>query len=75
MEYLETRAADVYQGRFDAALSQLERVRVSLLPFGRPQERVYNAYAYLNRYGRKWLDDLVKEPLSLDGLHKLYHFF
>lgn len=73
IEFLLAKASDAQKSQFDAALRQLERIRLSLLPLGKPQERVYNVLGYLNRYGDGWLRELAETPLELDGLHKILY--
>jgi uncharacterized protein YllA (UPF0747 family) len=39
------------------------------MPLGKPQERVYNVFAYLNRFGEDWLHELANARFELDGRH------
>ncbi|MNI35553.1 putative cysteine ligase BshC [compost metagenome] len=73
IDYLETKAQDAYKASFDASLKQLDRISLSLFPLAKPQERVYNICAYLNRYGDDWLKQLIETPWSVDGLHRVYY--
>jgi len=72
--FLETRAADAFQSQFDSALRHWERIRLSLLPLGKPQERVYNVLMYLNKYGDGWLKRLTDTPLERNGMHRIVYF-
>lgn len=71
IEFLQGKANDAFRSRHDAALRQLERIRLSLMPLGKLQERVYNMYAYLNRYGDGWLHRLV--DVSPQSLHTIVY--
>ena len=71
--FLEHKAADAVRSQFDASLRQFQRVGLSVLPLGKPQERVYNIITYLNKYGNEWLYKLTDEELELDGLHKIIY--
>ncbi|KQX64735.1 bacillithiol biosynthesis cysteine-adding enzyme BshC [Paenibacillus sp. Root444D2] len=73
IEYLRNKAGEAYKAQFDAALRQLERIRLTIVPFAKPQERVYNGCAYMNRYGNEWLRDLLETPIPVDGLHRIYY--
>lgn len=73
IDYMLAKATDAQNAQFDAALRQLERIRLSVLPLGKPQERVYNVLAYLNRYGDGWLHELAQTRLALDGRHLLVY--
>ncbi|UKS30286.1 bacillithiol biosynthesis cysteine-adding enzyme BshC [Paenibacillus sp. HWE-109] len=73
IDYLQNKAGDAYKTQFDAALRQLERIRLTIFPLAKPQERVYNGCAYMNRYGNDWLRDLVETSIPVDGLHRVYY--
>lgn len=73
IEFLKTRAIEAQSSQYEAALRQLERIRLSLLPFGKPQERVYNMVAYLNKYGQRWLDELVRLPYEPQRSHGIIY--
>ncbi len=74
IEYLRNRAADSLQSKFSSGLRQLDRINLSLSPLSKPQERVYNVFAYLNRYGSAWIDELIAIPYENDGKHRLMYF-
>jgi bacillithiol biosynthesis cysteine-adding enzyme BshC len=71
IDYLHRRAAEAYESRFEAGLRQLRKIEQSLYPLGKPQERVYNVFGYLNRYGTDWLDAWVRSAADADGRHYL----
>lgn len=73
IEFLQNKAGEAYKTQFDATLRQLERIRLTILPLAKPQERVYNGCAYMNRYGNDWLRNLIETPISVDGLHRVYY--
>lgn len=69
--YLQERAADSLARKHDAALRQWDRMRFSLWPQGKPQERVYGTIHFLNRYGPDWLALLKEVPYDVTGGHRL----
>lgn len=69
LRYMEQKASDASESQFDAAIRQFGRIGMSLLPGGKPQERVYNITAYLNKYGEDWLSTLAEVPLDEDAVH------
>ncbi|GIP39666.1 putative cysteine ligase BshC [Paenibacillus sp. J31TS4] len=71
--FLEARATEAHQSQFDASLRQLERIRLTIQPLGKPQERVYNVLAYLNKYGSGWIDELIDVPFRLRPLHTIVY--
>ncbi|MFC4320283.1 bacillithiol biosynthesis cysteine-adding enzyme BshC [Litchfieldia salsa] len=52
-------------------LSKYERIETSILPNRTPQERVWNIYYYLNKYGLDFVNKLLEVPLEVDGKHKI----
>ncbi|MGG1553111.1 bacillithiol biosynthesis cysteine-adding enzyme BshC [Paenibacillus ferrarius] len=73
IDYLQHKASEAHQTQFDSAIRQLERVRLTIIPFAKPQERVYNGCAYLNRYGDGWLHALLDTPIPVDGVHRVFY--
>ncbi|MEW9698108.1 bacillithiol biosynthesis cysteine-adding enzyme BshC [Paenibacillus sp. SI8] len=73
IEFLEKKASEAYKTQFDSAIRQLERIRLTILPLAKPQERVYNWCAYINRYGNDWLTTLIEKPIPVDGMHRIYY--
>jgi bacillithiol biosynthesis cysteine-adding enzyme BshC len=69
IQFLEARSKDAFEAQFDAAKRQYERIRQSLTPLGKRQERVYNIISYLNKYDDGWLKDLLNTELEWNGMH------
>ncbi|WP_010282687.1 bacillithiol biosynthesis cysteine-adding enzyme BshC [Bacillus timonensis] len=57
--------------RNEIELNRFNRIETSLLPLGSPQERVWNVYYYLNKYGDEFIKDLVELPFEFNGKHKV----
>jgi bacillithiol biosynthesis cysteine-adding enzyme BshC len=74
IDFLQSRATDAFESQYEASLRQLERIHLSLNPLGKPQERVYNVFSYLNKYGSEWVDELIDSPAENQGLHTIYYF-
>ncbi|TXK77140.1 bacillithiol biosynthesis cysteine-adding enzyme BshC [Paenibacillus sp. N3.4] len=73
IEFLQNKAGEAYKTQFDSAIRQLERIRLTILPLAKSQERVYNWCAYMNRYGDDWIRELVETPIPVDGMHRIYY--
>ncbi|WP_151735851.1 bacillithiol biosynthesis cysteine-adding enzyme BshC [Paenibacillus tengchongensis] len=73
ISFLQDKAQDALEKRNEAALRQWERIELSLMPLGKPQERVYNIMYYLNRYGLSWLDELMAVPSDFSGTHRMIY--
>ena len=59
MSYLERKSKEALEQRYVATLRQWDLLGTSLFPIGKPQERVYNIYQYLNLYGLTFIKDLM----------------
>ncbi|KAA9007609.1 bacillithiol biosynthesis cysteine-adding enzyme BshC [Paenibacillus spiritus] len=71
--FLQNKVMDALAKQSDAGLRQWERIERSLMPLGRPQERVYNVTHYLNRYGLSWVDGLLELPPDYSGIHRVVY--
>ncbi|WP_164472625.1 bacillithiol biosynthesis cysteine-adding enzyme BshC [Cohnella candidum] len=69
--YLESRSREAFERQHDAALRQWDRIRSSLAPGGKPQERVYGTLHFLNLYGPDWLNLFRDVPYEATGSHRL----
>ncbi|WP_219637799.1 bacillithiol biosynthesis cysteine-adding enzyme BshC [Cohnella sp. CFH 77786] len=69
--YLENRSRDALSKQHEAALRHWDRIRGSLAPEGKAQERVYGTLHFWNRYGPRWMADFREVPLDLNGSHRL----
>ncbi|MDF2815232.1 MAG: bacillithiol biosynthesis cysteine-adding enzyme BshC [Paenibacillus sp.] len=74
IEFLESRANEAFESQFESALRHWERLRVSLYPQAKPQERVFNALAYFVKYGDGWLKELITAPMQPNGSHRIVSF-
>ncbi|WP_010270149.1 bacillithiol biosynthesis cysteine-adding enzyme BshC [Paenibacillus senegalensis] len=73
IDFLQARSIEANKSQYEAALRQWDRIRNTLFPLGKPQERVYNLYSYVNKYGHSWLEELVAQPLQLRPLHSIVY--
>lgn len=73
VEYLRGKAKDALAKLNEAGLRHFDRIELSLLPLNKPQERVYNIFYYLNRYGEDWIDGLVGIPYDVTGTHRVIY--
>lgn len=74
LDYMRRRAIDAYNAQFETALRQMDQIELSLLPLGKPQERLYNIFEYLNKYGLDWLDKLVMTTPADEKRHNVVYF-
>ncbi|WP_438351630.1 bacillithiol biosynthesis cysteine-adding enzyme BshC [Paenibacillus sp. FA6] len=71
ISYLERKSKEALEQRHDAELRQWDRIGASLFPNGKPQERVYNVYQYLNHYGLSLIRDLMNITVDYSEEHRV----
>ena len=73
MDYLLSKSRNALEQQHEAALAQWKRIEQTLLPEGKPQERVYNILEYMNRYGLNLVDRLMEIPYDASGIHRVVY--
>ncbi|GIP20488.1 bacillithiol biosynthesis cysteine-adding enzyme BshC [Paenibacillus sp. J22TS3] len=71
IEFLRRRTKLAVEEANDAALRQWDCIGQTLFPLGKLQERVFNVYYYLNKYGKDWIHELIQVPYEISGGHRL----
>ncbi|RTR32448.1 bacillithiol biosynthesis cysteine-adding enzyme BshC [Robertmurraya yapensis] len=69
--FMEGKFEDALRLKHEVVLNKYERVECSLRPSGGPQERTWNIYYFLNKYGLGFVDQLTNLPYQFDGKHKV----
>jgi uncharacterized protein YllA (UPF0747 family) len=57
--------------KYEAELQKFRRIEYSLKPNNQWQERVWNIYYYLNKYGPNFVKDLQQLTYTFNGKHKI----
>jgi bacillithiol biosynthesis cysteine-adding enzyme BshC len=68
--YLEKKTSRSLENRYRATLSRFERAKASVIPDGKPQERIYTPYTFIIRYGMDWWKSFISLPLEVNNTHK-----
>jgi bacillithiol synthase len=71
VEFMEDKIVEAICRKHDHILRKFTRVENALRPGGSPQERVWNPFYYLNKYGLDLIPDLLKQHYEFDGTHKI----
>jgi len=71
ISYLEGKAKDALEQQHEATLRQWDRIGTLLFPIGKPQERVFNVYHYLNRYGLSLIEDILEKTGDYSEEHRV----
>ncbi|WP_449619291.1 bacillithiol biosynthesis cysteine-adding enzyme BshC [Robertmurraya sp. Marseille-Q9965] len=71
ISFIEGKFEDALHLKHEVVLNKYERIECSLHPSGGPQERTWNIYYFLNKYGLGFVDQLTNLPYKFDGKHKV----
>lgn len=69
--FMQTKLEETVKLKHDVILNKYARVEVNLRPDGSPQERIWNIFSYLNRYGMNFIHDIMDSAFEFDGRHKV----
>ncbi|HJV44831.1 MAG TPA: bacillithiol biosynthesis cysteine-adding enzyme BshC [Bacillota bacterium] len=73
IDFLQRKTYSALEARHQSSLRQWSSIKQSLYPLDTPQERVYNVFGYLNKYGTCFIHDILKQTLSVTANHKLIY--
>ncbi|PAQ12631.1 bacillithiol biosynthesis cysteine-adding enzyme BshC [Bacillaceae bacterium SAOS 7] len=71
LQFLEKKTDDMLKRQHEDVLSKYIRVQQALKPEGAPQERVWNVFYFLNKYGLDFVDELMKLDFVFNGDHQM----
>lgn len=74
LDYLNQKIEQEVLLKHEHTIRRLNTIASELYPNQNFQERVYNPYQYINRYGQSLISDLLKLPLSISESHYLVKF-
>ncbi|WP_110929323.1 bacillithiol biosynthesis cysteine-adding enzyme BshC [Bacillus massiliglaciei] len=57
--------------KHSVTLRKYNRIERSLFPDGSPQERIWNIFYYLNKYGPAFLDQVMELDFQFNNMHKV----
>lgn len=69
--FMERKFEEELHLKHDVTLKKYEQINISLKPSGGPQERVWNIYYFLNKYGLDFVERLMSLSYEFDGKHKV----
>jgi bacillithiol biosynthesis cysteine-adding enzyme BshC len=71
LDFMQTKLEEAVKLKHDVILNKYARVDMNLRPDGSPQERIWNIFYYLNRYGMNFINDIMESAFEFDGRHKV----
>jgi bacillithiol synthase len=73
IDFLQRKFDQSLKEKNDLSLERYDRIERSLRPQNGPQERTWNLFYYLNKYGLEFIGEIMELPYEFDGQHKLIH--
>lgn len=73
MEHLESKARQQLRKKNEDIINQFAKIRYNLVPRGNLQEREYNLFPYLIKYGIGMVKDIIDLPIMENVDHKLVY--
>lgn len=67
--YYEKKISGAFLKKHESVLRQFERTEAALFPMDKPQERVYNIFGYVNKYGMDWFNAFLSYPFEINRNH------
>lgn len=71
ISFMEEKIEEAHRLKHGVMLRKFDKIENALRPSGGPQERTWNIYYFLNRYGLDFADRLTNLPFEFDGKHKV----
>lgn len=71
--YLRKKAEEELLIKHEVALRKYRILENELLPEESLQERIYTPYSFMNQYGPGLVQDLLRQPLKMDGTHQIVY--
>jgi bacillithiol biosynthesis cysteine-adding enzyme BshC len=73
IDFLQQTLQRALEKKYEVELRKFARIEMSLLPNQAPQERVWNIFYYINKYGFDLLERLMRLEYTWNGLHKIVY--
>ncbi|MGM7720264.1 bacillithiol biosynthesis cysteine-adding enzyme BshC [Metabacillus sp. Hm71] len=71
LDFLHRTVEKRKQQQHEVQISKFKAMELSLLPNLQPQERIWNIYYYLNKFGPEFVGELLNLSYSFNGKHKI----
>ncbi|BAU27480.1 bacillithiol biosynthesis cysteine-adding enzyme BshC [Aneurinibacillus soli] len=69
VDFYAKRSQSAFVKKHESSLRQFDRIRTAVFPMDKPQERVYNVFGYLNKYGIGWFREFRSYPYDVTPEH------
>ncbi|WLD95057.1 bacillithiol biosynthesis cysteine-adding enzyme BshC [Alkalihalobacillus sp. AL-G] len=73
LDFLKNNLEHSIQKKYEHELKKFDLIELNLRPSGKPQERVFNIFYFLNQYGVNLVSELASLEFEFNGNHKVIH--
>ena len=73
IDFLQQTLQRALMRKYEVELRKFSRVEMSLMPNRAPQERIWNIFYYINKYGFDFLEKLLQLDYKWNGMHKIVY--
>lgn len=73
LDFLNKKIEDRTKEKHEIVVRKYERIQQSLYPLHSPQERVWNIFYYMNKYGPDFVEEIMKLSFQFNNQHKIVY--
>lgn len=73
LDFLNKKIEDRTKEKHEIVVRKYERIQQSLYPLHSPQERVWNIFYYINKYGPDFVEEIMKLSFQFNNQHKIVY--
>lgn len=73
LDFLDQKLAQRMKEKHEIVVRKYERIQQSLYPIHSPQERIWNIFYYLNKYGPDFVQEVMKLSYQFNNMHKIIY--
>ncbi|WP_257968081.1 bacillithiol biosynthesis cysteine-adding enzyme BshC [Peribacillus deserti] len=70
LDFIYEKTDEMNRRKHEIVINKYERVSASLYPLNSPQERIWNPFYYLNKYGPDFIKELARLEYEFNNKHK-----
>ncbi|MBM7692372.1 bacillithiol biosynthesis cysteine-adding enzyme BshC [Peribacillus deserti] len=71
LDFIYEKTDEMNRRKHHIVINKYERITASLHPLNSPQERIWNPFYYLNKYGPDFITDLAELEYEFNNKHKV----
>lgn len=71
VHYLNQKLHKTIRGQYETELKKFDHLDHMIRPLGNPQERMWNAFYYVNLYGPEFIHTLTDHQMAFNDKHKI----